>query len=148
MAPHAADPGRPSCLLLADRHQGLVEGIQGLLGAMFEVVVTVTDEASLLEGAERLEPGLAVLDLGLSREGLGVLRRLRERCPGQKVILLSLHDEPVAVEAAMRAGADGFVLKRTIAEDLLPAAEAVLGGRNYCSPAAALNRQWLVRKSS
>ena len=139
---------RPSCLLLADRHQGLVEGIQGLLGAMFQVVVTVSDEASLIEGAERLQPGLAVLDLGLSRDGLGVLRHLRERCPQLKVILLSLHDEPVAVEAALRAGADAFVLKRTIAEDLLPAAEAVLGGRRYCSPSVSVDVRRLANEPS
>ena len=115
---------------------------------MFEVVVTVSDEASLLEGAERMRPGLAVLDLGLSREGLGVLRHLRERCPQQKVILLSLHDEPVVVEAAMRAGADGFVLKRTIAEDLLPAAEAVLAGGPYCSPSVSREGRSLVKEPS
>ena len=129
----------PSCLLLADRHQGLLEGLQGLLGSRFEAVVTVSDEPSLMEGVRRMQPTLAVLDLGLTPDGLGVLRRLRQLHPDQRIVLLSLHDAPVAAEAALRAGADGFVLKRSIAEDLLSAADAVLDGRRYCSPAVGLD---------
>ncbi len=133
------DEASASCLLLADRHQGLLEGIQGLLGSMFEAVVTVSDEPSLMEGVRRLQPTLAVLDLGLSVDGLGALRRLRQAHPGQRVVLLSPHDAPVAAEAALRSGANGYVLKRTIAEDLVAAAEAVLAGGRYCSPAVAVD---------
>ncbi len=125
----------PSCLLLADRHQGLLEGLQNLLGSRFEAVVTVSDEPSLMESVRRLEPTLAVLDLGLSPDGLGVLRRLRRLHPEQRIVVLSLHDARPAAEAALGAGAEGFVLKRSIAEDLLPAAETVLAGGRYCSPA-------------
>jgi DNA-binding NarL/FixJ family response regulator len=124
----------PSCLLLAERHQGLLEGIQGLLGAMFAAVVTVSNEASLVEGVRLLQPALVVLDLGLTTDGLKTLRRLRELRPEQKIILLSTHDARVAAEAALRAGTDGYVLKQSIAEDLLAAAEIVLAGGRYCSP--------------
>ena len=130
-----------SCLLLADRHQGLLEGIQGLLGSMFEAVVTVSDEPSLMEGVRRLQPTLAVLDLGLSPDGLGALRRLRRLRPEQKVVLLSPHDAPAAAEAALRSGADGYVLKRAIAEDLVAAVEAILAGGRYCSPAVRIELQ-------
>lgn len=131
----------PSCLLLADRHQGLLEGIQGLLGSMFDAVVTVSDEPSLMEGIRRLQPTLAVLDLGLSPDGLGALRRLRQAHPEQRVVLLSPHDSPAAAEAVLRSGADGYVLKRAIADDLVAAAEAVLAGGRYCSPRAAGRRE-------
>ncbi len=124
----------PNCLLLAERHQGLLEGLQGLLGSMFGAVVTVSNEASLVEGIRLLRPALAVLDLGLTTDGLKTLRRLRELRPEQKIILLSPHDARVAAEAALRSGADGYVLKQSIAEDLLPAAETVLAGGRYCSP--------------
>lgn len=123
-----------NCLLLADRHLGLLEGIQGLLGSMFAAVVTVTNEASLVEGVRLLRPALAVLDLGLSPDGLGALRRLRELRPEQRIILLATHEARTAAEAAMRSGADAYVLKQALAEDLLPAAEAVLGGGRFCSP--------------
>ncbi len=134
--PSDPDPATapPSCLLLAERHQGLLEGIQGLLGSMFAAVVTVSNEASLVEGARLLQPALAVLDLGLATDGLGALRRLRELRPEQKVILLSPHPTRIAAEAALRCGADGYVLRQSIAEDLLTAAETVLAGGRYCSP--------------
>ena len=51
----------PSCVLLADRHYGLTEGVHGLLETVFATEVMVADEASLLEGAERLRPDAAAL---------------------------------------------------------------------------------------
>ena len=115
-----------SCVLLADRHHGLAEGIRGLLEAAFESVVMVADEASLLEGAARLRPELAVVDLSLARDStLGWLLELRRRCPELKVVVLSVHDEQSVRRAAIDAGADAFVLKRSIATDLLPAVDAI-----------------------
>ena len=128
-------PGKPlSCVLLADRHHGLTEGVRGLLETAFGSVVMVADEASLLEGAGRLLPDVAVVDLSLAKEsGLGWLRALRQRCPGLKVIVLSVHDEQSVRRAAMDAGADAFVLKRAIATDLLPAVDLVRGIRDVGS---------------
>ena len=118
----------PSCVLLADRHHGLTEGVRGLLETAFGTVVMVADENSLLEGAARLHPDVAIVDLSLARDqGLDWLRALRERSPGLKVVVLSVHDEPSVRRAAMKAGADAFVLKRAIATDLLPAVESVRG---------------------
>jgi len=125
-------PEKPlSCVLLADRHHGLSEGVRGLLETAFGSVVMVADEASLLDAAGRLVPDVAVVDLSLAREGgLGWLRAVRERCPGLKIIVLSVHDEQSVREAATAAGADALVLKRAIATDLLAAVEAVRGGRH------------------
>jgi DNA-binding NarL/FixJ family response regulator len=115
-----------SCVLLADRHHILTEGVRGLLETAFGTVVMVADEASLLEGASRLQPDVAVVDLSLAQDsGLGWLHAVRERCPDLKVIVLSVHDEETVRQAAMKAGADAFVLKRAIATDLLPAIASV-----------------------
>ena len=117
-----------SCVLLADRHQGLTEGVRGLLETAFGAVVMVADEASLLESASRLQPDVAVVDLSLAQNsGLDWLRAVRQRCPELKVIVLSLHDEQSVRRAAIEAGADAFVLKRAIVTDLLPAVELVTG---------------------
>jgi len=117
-----------SCVLLADRHHGLTEGVRGLLETAFGTVVMVADEASLLEGASRLRPDVAVVDLSLAQDGgLGWLRAVHQRCPALKVIVLSVHDEQTVRRAAMEAGADAFVLKRDIATDLLPAVARVRG---------------------
>jgi two-component system secretion response regulator SsrB len=113
-------------VLLADRHHGLSEGVRGLLATAFGSVVMVADETSLIEGAVRLQPDLAIVDLSLARDShLDWLQTLRQSCPELKVIVLSVHDEPSVREAVMKAGADAFVLKRAIATDLLSAVDAV-----------------------
>jgi DNA-binding NarL/FixJ family response regulator len=125
-------------VLLADRHHGLTEGIRGLLEASFDAVVMVADEASCLESAERLRPNVVVADLALAPgQNFGWLRRLLARCPKSHVIVISAHDESSVVQAAIDAGAVGFVFKREIASQLLDAVEAVLAGKNYMPPVAA-----------
>jgi DNA-binding NarL/FixJ family response regulator len=114
------------CVLLADRHHGLTEGVRGLLETAFGTVFMVADELSLSEGASRLRPEVAVVDLSLVKDrNLGWLQALRERSPGIKVIVLSIHDEQSVRKAVMEAGADAFVLKRDIATELLSAVDAV-----------------------
>lgn len=126
------------CVLLADRHHGLTDGVRGLLETMFEAVVMVADERSLLESAARLHPTLAVVDLSLARrDSLAWLTRLRQGCPNLKIIVLSVYDEPSVCRSAMVAGADGFVLKRALATELVPAVDTVLAGRRYPVSAAA-----------
>ena len=123
-----ADP-KARCVLLADRHHGLTEGVRGLLEALFDTVVMVADRPSLLESARRLQPEVAVVDLSLTRDAsLSWLTELRERAPNLKVIVLSVHDEPAVRRAAMDAGADGFVLKRALATELLTTIESVTAG--------------------
>ncbi len=116
-----------SCVLLADRHHDSTEGVRGLLETAFGTVVMVAEVTSLLEGAGRLRPDVAIVDPSLAGEGgLGWLRALKERCPGLKVIVLAARDEPNVRQAALRAGADAFVLKSAIATDLLPAVDRLL----------------------
>lgn len=123
------------CVLLADRHHGLTEGVRGLLETSFDAVVMVADETSFLESAERLRPNVVVADLALTPgENFGWLRRLLARCPKSRVIVLSSHDELTVEQAALEAGASGFVIKREIASQLLDAVEAVLAGKSYVPP--------------
>lgn len=127
----------PNCVLLADRHHRLSEGVRGLLETAFSKVFLVADHGSLMEGAERLAPALVVVDVSLAQGDVSQLvRSIRERAPAAKVLLLSVHDEPAVVAAAFAAGADGLVLKRAIATDLLPAVDALLADQRYVSPAA------------
>ena len=127
-----------NCVLLADRHHGLTEGVRGLLETSFSEVFMVAEQTSLLEGAARLQPTLIVVDLTLAGgDAARLLRGLRSRAPEAKVLLLTVHDEPTVTSAVMAAGADGVVLKRSIATDLLPAVDSVLAGGRYVSPAVA-----------
>ena len=126
---------KSSCVLLADRHHGLRDSVRGLLETEFETVFMVADEASLLEGAGRLAPPIVVLDLSLAGGDVrGLLARVCSRSPGSKVLMLTVHDEPTVADAALRAGADAVVLKRSLATDLMPAVEALLAGKSYLSP--------------
>ena len=123
------------CVLLADRHHGLVEGVRGLLETSFGTVFMVSDEASLIEGVVRLEPSVTVVDLALAGGNwLQLLRTLRNRSPTSKLIVLSMYDELSVVRAAIGAGASGVVLKRAIGTDLLDAVAAVLSDHSYVSP--------------
>ena len=136
------------CVLLADRHHGMIEGIRGLLETAFEAVIMVADPNSMLEGAQRMQPTLAVMELSLSRhDGLELLHRLRSRCPNLKVIVLSMHDEPSVVRSVLEAGAHGYVLKSSLATDLLSAVEAVLAGGTYISPAIHPESNGTINKS-
>ena len=88
------------CVLLADRHHSLIEGVRGLLETAFGTIFMVADEASLLEGVERLTPSVAIVDLALAGgDWLRLLRTVRERSPASKVIVLSLYDEMSVADA-------------------------------------------------
>jgi DNA-binding NarL/FixJ family response regulator len=126
------------CVLLADPHHGVSEGIRGLLATKFDAVVMVADEVSLLEVADRMQSDLAVVDLALSRgNALELVRRLRGRFPKMKIVIVSLYDQPSVGESVLKAGADGFVVKRAIATDLLAAIDSVLAKELSGTPDAS-----------
>ena len=125
---------RLSCVLLADRHHGLSEGVRGLLETEFDIVVMVADETSLIESARRLHPTLAVADLSLARhEGVKWVSQLRAENPGLRLIVLSVHDEPSVCRTTLASGVEGYVLKRDIATELIPAVTSALIGKRYIS---------------
>lgn len=125
----------PQCVLLANPHHGLSEGVRGLLATTFETVVMVADELSLFESAGRLQSDLTIVDLALTRgDGIELVRRLRGRFPAMKLIIVSGYDQPSVGRSVLEAGANGFVVKRAIATDLLAATDAVLAGQQYVSP--------------
>lgn len=123
-------------VLLADRHLAMLGGVHSLLDALFETVLMVADERSLMEAIAALKPDLVVVDLSLPRDGeADIARRLLGGHPGQRLIVLSVHDEPTVVTQVLGAGVAGFVLKRAAATDLVPAVREVLRGGVYVSPA-------------
>jgi len=124
-------------VLVADSHSPMLEGVRSLLEERFESVVMVSDENSLLQTAQKLQPDLVVVDVSLPVAGTkNAVAVLRERFPDIRLIALSIHDESVAVERVLANGASAFVLKRSATTDLVPALEEVSAGRVYVSPAA------------
>ena len=128
-------------VVLADSHSPMLEGVRSLLEGRFEAVVMVADESSLLQTVEKVRPGLAIVDISFPRmdpNSGNIVALLRERFPELQLILLSVHDEPVAAQRMLEMGAAAFVLKRSATTDLLPAIEKVLGGATFVSPAVGL----------
>src|SRR5207249_4934291 len=122
-------------VLLADSHLSMLQGVHSLLDALFETVLMVADERSLIEAIATFKPELVVVDLSLPGVGeANVARRLMGRHPDLRLIVLSVHDDPTVATLIKNTGAAGFVLKRTTATDLLPAIQEVLRGRTYISP--------------
>ncbi len=127
-----------TCVFVADPHTGLLERIRGLFETTFEQVFLVTNKSSLIEGAVRLQPTVIVMDLSYAAGDLsGIMHELRVRAPAAKLLLLTVHDEPTVVSAAIAAGADGLVLKREISSDLMPAIDALLAGQRYFHSSAS-----------
>ena len=122
-------------VLLADSHEHMLFGVKELLDGIFEVVLMVADEKSLVEAANKIRPELVVVDLSMPVSGeVNVARTLRRLDPELKFIILSVHDERMVADECLAAGASGYVLKRTASEDLMPAVEKVLSGGIYVSP--------------
>jgi DNA-binding NarL/FixJ family response regulator len=127
-------------VLLADRHQNILESIRNLLETVFDVVVMVADEKSLLDALDKVKPDLVVVDLSLPvSEEANVVRSIKKHTSDIKVIILSIHDEQAAVDECMAAGAEGFVLKRSAGNDMVPAVWEVFRGHTYISPSVDLD---------
>jgi DNA-binding NarL/FixJ family response regulator len=122
------------CVLLADRHHQMAEGIRGLLETTFDAIVQVGDETSLLESLKRLRLAMTIVDLSLRPGGgMELIQKIRAVVPEIKLIIISVHDDLGIGRAAIEAGANGFVPTRAIATDLLSAVDAVLAGQVYVS---------------
>jgi DNA-binding NarL/FixJ family response regulator len=113
----------------------MLQGVYSLLDGLFETVLMVADERSLIEAIATFKPDLVVVDLSLPYGGeANVARRLLVRHPDLRLIVLSVHDDPTVATLIRDTGAAGFVLKRSTATDLLPAIREVLRGGTYVSP--------------
>src|SRR5215212_8439360 len=125
-------------ILLADDHVLVAEGIQQLLKPEFEIVGRVADGRSLVTAASKLEPDIAVVDISLPLlNGLDASQQIKKANPDIKIIILTMHAEPNFVTEAFRVGVSGYVLKQSVASELVQAIREVRRGRTYVSPMVA-----------
>ena len=128
-------------VLLADSHLGMLGGVHGLLDALFETVVMVADERSLMEATATFKPDLVVVDLSLPPPSeVNIARRLMSQHPDMRLVVLSVYDDPTVAIVVLEAGAAGFVLKRSAATDLAAAVHAALRGETFVSPGVQHNQ--------
>lgn len=134
----ASEKGR--CVVLADGHENVLEAIRGLLETAFEPVITVADRQSLFEAIEEFKPDLAVVDLSLPPAGdASIAHEIRDYYPELEFVILSVHNEATVVGEVMSAGASGFVLKQSVAVDLLEAVRSVQQGHLFISRLTTAN---------
>lgn len=124
-------------ILLADDHTVLRAGIRTLLDleADLEVVGEAEDGLEAVAQAKKLQPDLVVIDLSMPlMNGVDAIRQIKQRDPGTKIIVMTVHKSDEHVRAALDAGADGYLLKDDSHHDLLAAVRSVALGGTYLSP--------------
>lgn len=130
----------PVRVALADDHPVVLAGIKALLQAApeIEVVGEATTGTEALAVIKQAMPEVAVLDLSMPGiSGLELTRLIGQQCPSVKVIALTVHEDRAYVQPLLEAGARGFLLKRSAAEDLVRAVRAVAAGGMVLDPAIA-----------
>jgi len=103
-----------------------------------EVVGQVSDGLEAVQQAERLQPDLILMDIGLpTLNGIEAARRIREVSPTSKILFVSENRSPDIAEEALSTGAGGYVIKSDAGSELLPAVKAVLEGKRFISASLA-----------
>jgi DNA-binding NarL/FixJ family response regulator len=124
------------CLLLADDHLETAELLRALLEAEFDVIACVRDGHALVSVAERLSPDVIVSDISMpGLDGIAAASVILARNPAARIILVTVHGDPILVQCGLAAGALGYVLKEAAGEDLIPAVRAALRGERHVSRA-------------
>lgn len=125
------DEGRRTRLLLVDDHAVVREGLERILVKCgdLEVVGAASSGEEALVLAAQLEPDVVLLDLSLpGKHGLDVLSELVAFEPAPKVIVMTVHDDDDIVLKAVRGGAQGYVLKTAVREEIVAAIRKVAAG--------------------
>jgi len=129
---------KPVTFLVVDDHpvfrQGLVALIRSSEG--YEVCGEAGSAAEAVEAIHRVVPDLALVDISLvGQNGLDLVRTLKAAQPSMLILIISMHDEVVYAERALKAGARGYVMKQEAASVMLDAIRTVLSGKIYVSAA-------------
>jgi DNA-binding NarL/FixJ family response regulator len=140
-------------LVLADDHEVTRTGFVALLAGhpQFEVVGQARDGQEAVELCERLLPDIVILDIRMPLlNGLGAARLLQQRLPALKVVIFTMDDSPDHLEAAMSAGAVGYLLKDANRDEVIDALQRVASGEEALnsSVSARLLRRMTERNTS
>lgn len=134
--PEEAIAESPTRIFLVDDHPLVREWLGSLLDRQpgFKVCGQAASAATAYTEIEKLQPDLAVVDLALDGgSGLELIKQLQSLPAPPKIVVLSMHDETVYAERAIRAGAAGYVMKRAATSQVVNAIRQVLTGKLYLS---------------
>src|SRR5579872_907977 len=127
-------------VLLADDHAMVRKGFRLILEAQpdMEIVGEAGNGREAVELSQSLKPDVVVMDVAMPElNGIEATRRLATSSPHTRVLALSMHKDSVYVREILRAGARGYLLKDSVAADLINAVRAVAQGEGYISPAVS-----------
>lgn len=123
-------------LLVVDDHPIIRQGIAAMINRQDDMCTCgeAADVAEALKLIETCKPELAIVDLSLKEDnGIELIKDIKVRRPDTKVLVLSMKDEALFAERALRAGAQGYIMKEAATENVLTAIRQVLEGGVYLS---------------
>jgi DNA-binding NarL/FixJ family response regulator len=127
----------PKCkVFLVDDHPIVRQGLALFIEREPDLMVCgeAEDATSALQAIRDSAPDFVILDISLNGpDGLELLKTLRVRYPNLPALVLSMHDESVYAERALRAGANGYIMKQEAADKVITAIRHILGGDVYLS---------------
>jgi DNA-binding NarL/FixJ family response regulator len=132
----SATVARKSRIFLVDDHPLVREGLANLINRQDDLCVCgeAEDSAEAISGIAERRPDVALIDISLKTEsGLELIKNLESQFPLVALIVLSMHDEALYAERALRAGARGYVMKRETTKNVLASIRRVLEGGVYVS---------------
>jgi DNA-binding NarL/FixJ family response regulator len=122
-------------VILADDHTLLLEAFQKLLNDDCDIVGMVSDGRALLAATDTLRPDVVVVDISMPLlNGIDAARQIKQAFPETRIIFLTMNEDPDLAAAAFRAGASGYLLKRSAASELQTAIREVMRRRSYVTP--------------
>lgn len=125
-------------ILMVDDHPIVREGMALFLNAQSDLHLCceASSAEEALEAMVRCDPTLAIVDISLKKDsGLDLIKTLRQRHPTVMLLAMSQHDESIFAERALRAGANGYLMKQEATAHVLLAVRKVLAGEIYLSAA-------------
>jgi DNA-binding NarL/FixJ family response regulator len=125
-------------ILLADDHKILREGLRMLINAQpqMAVIAEAKNGLEVVTLTKRLQPDVVIMDISMPlSNGLKAAEKLRDMCPGVKILILTRHSDDGYVQQLLRAGVSGYALKQSASDDLVRAIRAVHAGQRYLDPA-------------
>lgn len=118
-------------VVLADDHPAFLRGLQAVLAESdgIDVVGTAGTGLAAVDAVRELRPDAVVMDLHMPElDGVQATARITAETPGTAVLVLTMHDDDASVQAALRAGASGYLLKEAGGPDIVRALEGVVNG--------------------
>jgi len=136
-------------VLLADDHAILAEGLVSLLKDNFILVGVAANGRELVDYARQYQPDIIISDISMPLlNGIAALEFIKKEGLRSKVIILTMHEDAILAINSFKAGASGYLIKRSACTELIEAINEVMAGRIYLSPSIELGHETMLQLCS